>query len=63
MPRAETLVVLASLPRPKPDLMVNNVEACHALSGVQGPIEGLHHSWRIVIKKGGKQIIYANLKL
>ena len=56
-------MVLASLPRPKPDLMVDNVEACHALSGVQGPIEGLHHSWRIVIKKGGKQIIYANLKL
>ena len=29
-PRAEALVVLASLPRPKPDLMVNNVKACHS---------------------------------
>ena len=44
-PRAETLVVLTSLPRPKPDLVVDNVEACHAVSGVRGPIEGLHHSW------------------
>ena len=28
-PWTEALIVLASLPRPQPDLMVNNVEACH----------------------------------
>ena len=31
-PRAKALMVLTSLPCPKPDLMVDNVEACHALS-------------------------------
>ena len=29
-PRAEGLIVLASLSRPEPDLMVDNVEACHS---------------------------------
>ena len=28
--RAEALVVFASFPRPQPDLMVNNVKACHS---------------------------------
>ena len=51
-PRAEALQILAPLPGPELDLVVDNVESCHScFECTRAPIEGLHHSWCMPLSK------------